>query len=444
MEPCFLDAFDLAKKIKAGEITCRELIESYIKRIDKHEPEVKAWAYIDKEYLINRAKDADDLRVSGKPLGSLHGIPVGVKDIFATGDMPTECGTELRKGRITKNDSTIVSLLRDAGAIIMGKTVTTEFAYFDPGKTCNPHDASRTPGGSSSGSAASVASFMCPLSIGSQTNGSIIRPASYCGVYGFKPTLGLVSRFGALRQSRFLDHVGFFARSIHDLALISEELIRYDEHDEESIRFSGKGIIDIAISKPPLEPNFAFVKTPRWSALEEDSKNAFEELQKRLGKNIEECKLPDYFEKLYDYHKIIMETDMANSFKSDYKQSKTKMGKKLIEAIERGLNYKAKDYSEAVSNIRIIYEGIEEMFDDYDAILTPSALGEAPKGLGFTGSPEMCTLWTYLGMPSISLPLMFGSNNLPIGVQLVGQKFEDARLLRTSNWLQTKIKKNKK
>ena len=444
MEPCFLDAIDLSKKIKKGEISCKELIESCLDRTKKFENNIKAWTYIDKEYLLNRAKEADDLRVSGRPYGSLLGIPVGVKDIFATGDMPTECGTELRKGRITKNDATVVALLRDAGAIIMGKTVTTEFAYFDPGKTCNPHDVTRTPGGSSSGSAASVASFMCPLSIGSQTNGSVIRPASFCGVYGFKPTFGVVSRFGALRQSRILDQVGFFARSINDIALISEELFRYDSYDEESIRFSGRGISDIATSKPPLEPNFAFIKTPRWKSLNKDTVESFKFLEKKLGKNIEECKLPDYFEKLYDYHKIIMETDMANSFKNDYQQNKNKIGKKLIEAIERGLSYKSKDYAEAVANMSIIYEGIEELFDDYDAIITPSALGEATKGLASTGSPEMCTIWTYLGMPSLSLPLLAGSNNLPIGVQLVGQKFEDARLLRTGNWLKNKFKKNKK
>ena len=441
MELCFLDAHDLSKKIKKGEISCAELMESCLKRVEKFEPEVKAWAYLDKEYLVNRAKEADDLRVSGKPLGILHGIPVGIKDIFATGDMPTECGTILRKGRITKNDSTVVSLLRDSGAIIMGKTVTTEFAYFDPGKTCNPHDILRTPGGSSSGSAASVASYMCPLSIGSQTNGSMIRPASFCGVYGFKPTFGLVSRFGALRQSRFLDQVGFFARSINDIALISEQLIRYDEHDEESIRFSGGGITNIASSKSPLDPTFAFIKTPKWKSMDKDAASSFEALQKKIGKQIEECKLPDYFEKLYDYHKIVMETDMANSFKTDYRENKNKMGKKLVEAIERGLTYKAKDYSEAITNIRIIYEGIEELFDDYDAIITPASLGEAPKGLASTGNPEMCTIWTYLGMPSLSLPLLVGSNNLPIGVQLVGQKFEDAKLLRTGNWLKNKLKK---
>lgn len=443
MEPCFLDALDLSKKIKAGEISCKELIESCIKRVEKFEPNIKAWNYFDKEYLLNRAKEADDLRVSGKPLGSLHGIPVGIKDIFATGDMPTECGTSLRKGRITKNDATVISLLRDAGAIIMGKTVTTEFAYFDPGKTCNPHDISRTPGGSSSGSAASVASYMCPLSIGSQTNGSVIRPASFCGVYGFKPTFGLVSRFGALRQSRVLDQVGFFSRSINDIALISEELIRYDSYDEESVRFSGKGIIDIANSKPPLDPTFAFIKTPRWKSLDKDTVEAFKQLEKKLGKRIEECKLPDYFEKLYEYHKIVMETDMANSFKADYQQNKNKMGKKLVEAIERGLGYKSKDYAEAIANMKIIYDSIEELFDDYDAFITPSALGQAPAGLSSTGSPEMCTIWTYLGMPSLSLPLLAGSNNLPIGVQLVGQKFEDARLLRTGNWLSNKLKKIK-
>ena len=225
---------------------------------------------------------------------------------------------------------------------------------------------------------------------------------------------------------------------------ISEQLIKYDEYDEDSIRFSGSGVLNIATSKAPLDPNFAFIKTPKWKLLDSESINSFQELEKKLGKQIEECKLPDYFEKLYDYHKIIMETDMANSFKTDYKQSKNKLGKKLIEAIERGLAYKAKDYSEAVTNIRIIYEGIEELFDDYDAIITPSTLGEAPKGLTSTGSPEMCTIWTYLGMPALSMPLLVGSNNLPIGVQLVGQKFEDARLLRTANWLNKKITKGKK
>ena len=217
-----LNVEELASKIKAGEITSVEVCEKYIERINKFEKDVKAWAHFDKKILLEKAADADEHRRSGKPTGSLHGIPVALKDIIGTVDMPTECGTTIRKGKSYSQNAEIVDLLHSAGAIVMGKTTTSELAYLGPPKTTNPHDYSRTPGGSSSGSAASVGSLMAPLSIGSQTGGSIIRPASYCGVVGYKPSYGLISRNGVLKTSYLLDHIGIFGRSVADVALLAK------------------------------------------------------------------------------------------------------------------------------------------------------------------------------------------------------------------------------
>ena len=216
---------NLALKIKNSELTSVELCEKYIERINEFEKEVKAWAFFDKKILLEKAKEADDYRRSGKPIGFLHGIPVAVKDIIGTVEMPTECGTSIRKGKSYSQNAEIIDLLISEGAIVMGKTATSELAFLGPPKTTNPHDYSRTPGGSSSGSAASVASYMAPLSIGSQTGGSVIRPASYCGVVGYKPTYGLISRNGVLRTSQTLDHIGMFGRNVEDVALLAKALI---------------------------------------------------------------------------------------------------------------------------------------------------------------------------------------------------------------------------
>ena len=221
-----LSVEELASKIKDGQITSVEVCEKYIERINKFEKDVKAWAHFDKKVLLEKASEADEYRKSGKPVGSLHGIPIAVKDIVGTIDMPTECGTVIRKGKSYSQNAEIVDLLHAAGAIVMGKTTTSELAYLGPPKTTNPHDYSRTPGGSSSGSAASIASLMAPLSIGSQTGGSIIRPASYCGVVGYKPSYGLISRNGVLRTSYTLDHIGMFGRRVEDVALLAKVLIK--------------------------------------------------------------------------------------------------------------------------------------------------------------------------------------------------------------------------
>ena len=205
-----LSVEEIVSKIKDGQLTSVEICERYIERINEFEKDIKAWAHFDKKILLEKAANADEHRRSGKPVGLLHGIPIALKDIIGTVDMPTECGTTIRKGKSYSQDAEVVELLHAAGAIVMGKTNTSELAYLGPPKTTNPHDYSRTPGGSSSGSAASVASLMAPLSIGSQTGGSVIRPASYCGVVGYKPSYGLISRNGILRTSYLLDHVGLF------------------------------------------------------------------------------------------------------------------------------------------------------------------------------------------------------------------------------------------
>ena len=226
---------ELVTKMGEGQVSSVEVCKAYIERINKFEKDIKAWAHFDKKVLLEKAADSDEHRRSGKPVGPLHGVPVALKDIIGTVDMPTECGTVIRKGKSYSQNAEVVELLNAAGAIIMGKTTTSELAFLGPPKTTNPHDYSRTPGGSSSGSAATVASLMAPLSIGSQTGGSVIRPASYCGVVGYKPSYGLISRNGVLRTSYALDHIGMFGKTVQDVALLAKVLIKKDHHDPATI-----------------------------------------------------------------------------------------------------------------------------------------------------------------------------------------------------------------
>src|SRR6056300_1405290 len=440
---CFLSATQIAEVLQSGDIKSAQVLESFSNRIAEFEDTVKAWEHYDKDFILQKANEADDYKNIGRPIGPLHGLPIGIKDIFGTNDMPTRCGTNLVGGVHTKDDASVVSFLRNAGALIMGKTVTTQFAYFDPGKTTNPHDENRTPGGSSSGSAAAVASFMCPVAIGSQTNGSVIRPASYCGVIGYKPTYGLVSRKSVLKQSHLLDHVGVIARTIEDIALITKEIIKRDTKDLSTVPYSVANIVQTSQEEPPFDPNFVFFKTDHWKNMDKDAVKSFETFLKKYKNNITVVDAPSYFKEAFKYHQIIHESDMAHSFSDYYKGAKKKVGKKLVEAIERGMKYSAQQYIEACENRDYFYSLFHEVFHDYHAVLTPATTGVAPKGLKYTGSPEFCTVWTYLGMPALSLPLLSGSNNLPLGIQIVGEKFDDPRLLRTANWLMIKVKGGK-
>ena len=436
-----LTAVNIVQSLKKGEFTCEELVTNYIDHINKYEKNVQAWEFFDETLILKQAKKLDQDHQSGKVHGDLHGVPVGIKDIFDTENMPTSDGTEIHKENPSWNDCTVVSKLKQAGAIIMGKTVTTELAYYSPGKTKNPHDPTRTPGGSSSGSAATVASHMVPLAIGSQTNGSVIRPASYCGVVGYKPTKGLISRHLVLQISRALDQIGVFSNTLEDAALISEQLFGYDKQDPDTSLSAKPKLLDATKQKPPLEPIFAYIKLPFMDELDEDAKKGFEEIKDELKGKIDEIELPEGFVDIPEWHKVIMESDMARSFSAEYTKSKHKLSNNIIEAIERGMKYTAVEYNNALSKIDAANIYFKQFFYDYDAILTPSASGEAPKGLKSTGNPIFCTIWTFCGMPCISLPLLKGRNGLPIGVQLVSSLFDDERLFRNASWLTKKIKK---
>jgi len=430
-----ISATEAAEAIREGRMTSEELVGACLERIAAIEDRIGAWAHLDADHALKQAREADRIQRDGQTLGPLHGVPVGVKDIFDTADMPTEDGTVLHAGRQPQEDATAITLLREAGAVILGKTVTTELAVYAPGKTRNPHDFERTPGGSSSGSAAAVAAGMAPLAIGTQTNGSVIRPASYCGVYGYKPSYGHISRHRVLQQSRPLDQVGVFARTIEDAALVAEQIMGFDDRDPDTQLRARPALIETAAEEPPFNPRLAFVKTPVWDQAETDTKEAVSELVAHLGENAGEVDLPDIFNDAIEQHRAIMEADLARSFEQEYARGKDKLSSILREMIERGQKVLAVDYNRAVSRIPEFNRAFVKVFDWHDAILTPAATGEAPVGLESTGSPIFCTIWTLCGMPAITLPILQGSNGLPLGVQLVGPKGDDARLLRTARWL---------
>lgn len=446
-----LGALATAQAIRSGEVTSEQLVQACLDRIRELDESVQAWAFLDPERALAQARAADLARRSGRALGPLHGIPVGIKDILDTYDMPTEDGTVLHAGRKPTNDATAVAFLRRAGAVILGKTVTTEFAVYTPGKTRNPRNPEHTPGGSSSGSAAAVAAGMAPLAVGTQTNGSVLRPASYCGVVGYKPTHGLISRHGVLVQSRPLDHVGVFARSIDDAALLAEPLMGYDDNDPDLLPRARPNLLETARQDPPVLPRLAFVKSPVWDKAEQDTQEAFAELVEHVNERaaaqedykvgkvaepaITELELPPLFGEAHGWHKAVMEADIARNFERDFERGGERMSVALREMIERGRTVRAVDYNRALDGRRALNDLLDDISQEFDAILTPVATGEAPRGLDSTGSPTFCTIWTFCGAPAITLPLLQGANDLPIGVQLVAGRGDDARLLRVASWL---------
>jgi len=434
MDLALLGAAQLARMIDAGEITSSELTQACLDRIREHDANVEAWAYLDPELALEQAARADERRATGQPLGPLHGLPVGVKDILDTADMPTENGTVLHRGRTPADDSAVVERLRAAGAVILGKTVSTELAVYSPGKTKNPHDPTRTPGGSSSGSAAAVASFMVPFAVGTQTNGSVIRPAAFCGVYGFKPSHGLVSRHRVLKQSRPLDSIGCMGRTLEDTALLADVMIGYDSRDPDSRPRAHPQISRLMAEDPPVTPKLAFIRTPVWDQAEETTKDAFRELCDHLGE-IDIMDLPPIFDGALEDHRRIMEADLAVSFAKEYRDGKDQLSEVLRQMIERGQQVLAVDYNAAQARITDYQSEINEISLDFDAILTPATAGEAPVGLEATGSPAFCTIWTLAGVPALTLPILQGPNGMPLGVQMVSAKGDDGRLFRNARWL---------
>jgi Asp-tRNA(Asn)/Glu-tRNA(Gln) amidotransferase A subunit family amidase len=425
---------EAAADIRKGSITSAELVEDCLARIADVDPGIGAWAHLDRDHALAQAKSLDEHRRHGRATGPLHGVPVGIKDIFDTSDYPTEFGSPVWAGRTPRQDAAAVALLRAAGAVILGKTVTTEYAYFTPGKTRNPHDSTRTPGGSSSGSAAAVAAGMVPGAVGSQTNGSVIRPAAFCGVVGFKPTHGLIPRSGALELSRSFDHVGVFARSVEDAALLAEVMVGFDHEDPDTRPVARPPFAAVATSEPPLPPRLAFVRSAVWDRADAVIHDAFGELVETLGETVNTVDFGAGFDKVIDLHRLAMEVEMAHNLRRDYDKARDQLSPQLRQMIERGRTYSATDYCAALASIAPLNAALDDVFDEYDAILTPATASEAPD-IATTGNPVFCSTWTYLGTPAITLPLMASETGLPIGVQLVGRRGNDARLLRTANWL---------
>ncbi|WP_343039191.1 amidase [Propylenella binzhouense] len=430
-----LDAGEARGRIARGETSSVELVEACLARIEERDPAVRAWAHLDPAYALAQAEMRDRQRGTGRPLGPLHGVPVGLKDVIDAAGLPCENGTVLDSGRRPQEDSTVAARLRAAGAVILGKTVTTELAVYSPGPTANPHDTGRTPGGSSSGSAAAVAARMVPLAVGTQTNGSVIRPASFCGVYGYKPGRGMISRRGVLVQSPLLDAIGVFARSGADCALIADALAGYDPGDRGTRLEAFPALARTEAARPPVRPLLAFVKSPVWDQVEPGTAEAFAELCAELGGDVAEVGLPPAFADAHRLHGALMLADIARNYARYTERGADSLSARLRGMIEEGRAVRAVDYAAAIEAIESLNAALEAIFDRFDAILTPAAAGEAPVGLGSTGSPAFCTIWTFCGVPALTLPLLVGPAGLPLGVQLVGRRGQDGRLLRTARWL---------
>jgi Asp-tRNA(Asn)/Glu-tRNA(Gln) amidotransferase A subunit family amidase len=437
-----LTATEAAAEIARGTFSSEEYTRACLDRIAARDGDIRAFAHLDRERALAQARALDERRAQRRSMGPLHGVPVAIKDIFDTADYPTECGSPICAGRRTRHDASVVAKLRAAGAIIIGKTVTTEFAYYHPGPTRNPHDHARTPGGSSSGSAAAVAAEMVPLALGSQTNGSTIRPAAFCGVFAAKPSHGLISRAGVLALSRKLDHVGAFARSLPDLALILEVIAGHDPADPDTELFAAPDFRAVQREPAALPPRFAFVRTPVWDKAEDETKAAFEELAAALGSAVEPVDLPHSWADAWEVHRTIMAVDMAHNLESLVARGRP--SKPLRDLLAHGRKVSALQYLAALAQARRYTAGLSDIFDAYDAIITPAAPGVAPQGLGSTGDPVFCSLWTLTGLPSLSLPLFAGESGLPLGAQLVGTPGRDARLLRTATALIEMLRETKK
>lgn len=418
-DPAALGAVEARDAIRRGELTSEALVTACLDRIAEREPLIQAWAQLDTDDALAQARAADRARARRQTLGVLHGVPVGVKDIIDTAEMPTEYGSPIFAGRRPDHDAVVVVALKRAGAVILGKTVTTELAFFSPGKTRNPRNGEHTPGGSSSGSAAAVADFHVPLALGTQTAGSILRPASFCGVIGFKPGFGLVPREGVLEQSAPLDTIGGFARSVEDVALLMDVL-------------AGAALGE----SPPSarEPRFAFVRSPAWPLGEESMKEAFRVFVSRLGLAVEEVDTPPSFAEGMDAQRRVQFRDIARNYGPLLDAHPSQVSAKLAEVIAEGRAVTDAQYEAALAPREPLYAEYQKLLDGFDAILTPASAGPAPRGLASTGTPAFNALWTYLGVPAISLPLL-EADGLPLGVQLTGRRGEDGKHLEAASAL---------
>jgi len=434
--PNELSASGAVKAIRAGALSARDLVDACIARAEARDDDVGAWTYLNPCLAREQADTCDEAQAAGRDLGPLHGIPVGLKDIIDTADMPTEHGSALFEGRRPVADSTIARLLRAAGAVVMGKTVTTEFALTAAGKTKNPHNPAHTPGGSSSGSAAAVADKQAPLSVGTQTGGSVIRPASFCGVHGFKPTYGSISRAGMFMLARPLDHPGVYARSLDDIALIGDVLMVKDPADLD-MRGHPRGRLTEALAAPSdTPPRIAFVKGPMWADAEPYMDGLFAGVMKTLGDHAHEVEMTGVFDKALDCHSTVMMANLRANIGDYCRDHADKVREETRRRCAQGEGIRAEDYIQAIEFRDTIAAALDKLFDSYDVLITAGAPGEAPPGLESTGNAVFQKLWTLTGVPTVTLPKLSGPNGLPVGLQVVGRYGYDGDLLQHARWIE--------
>ena len=422
-------ATELARELAAGETTAEAIARDCLERIEAREAEVGAWQVLEKDAVIAAAQALDQ----GPKRGPLFGIPVGVKDIIDTVDLPTSYGSSIYSNHRPGWDAACVALVKAAGGIVMGKTVTTEFAYFQPGKTANPHHPAHTPGGSSSGSAAAVADFMVPLAFGSQTAGSVIRPASFCGIVGFKPTRGWHSLAGVKALAHSLDTLGWFARCVADIALM--RAVQLGEKEAPTLAPPD--------APPDAPPRIGLCRTYEWDEAEPATVTAVEEAAKALaagGATVVEVQLPAAFAPLRLAQELLMDYEIARALAHEWTAHGPALSETLVQHLNTGAATTEADYLAAGALGRACRGELSQVFGQCDALLTASAPGEAPAGLDATGLPTFNRIWTFLGTPALNLPGATGPNGLPVGVQVVGQPGSDRNLLSVALWLEERLR----
>jgi len=418
MEPSRLSAAEAAKRLEARELTCEALAAACLERIAAREETVRAWAFVDRKQVLEQARALDRMARRGR----LHGLPFGVKDVIDTADQPTQYGSPIYRGHQPRADAACVALLRNAGALILGKTHTTEFANNPPAPTRNPHDPRHTPGGSSSGSAAAVADFMVPLALGTQTGGSVIRPAAFCGVYACKPSFGSINRGGMKFDAESLDTIGVFGRSVEDLALALEPLT-----SRPSPVFAGM----------ENKPRIGLCRTPSWRDADEATQANLEAAAQALAKagaRVHNFQLPPGSEQLFDRHKVIMGYENARALAWEYFNHPNQIGAELKPRLDEGWQVGRDEYDALRAHASRCRGALADAMREVDFLLTPSARGEAPRDLATTGDPVFNRAWTLFGVPCVTIPFGKGPHGLPLGIQLIGAYDGDSALLRWAHW----------
>ncbi|GGG52140.1 amidase [Caldovatus sediminis] len=420
-----LSAAEAARRIRAGRLSAAALMEACLDRIARREPEIRAFAWLDPAAARRAAERADRAGLADRPLA---GLPLGVKDVIDTADMPSQYGSPAWAGHRPRADAAAVALARRAGAVVIGKTVTTEFATRHPGPTANPHNARHTPGGSSSGSAAGVAAGFFPLAFGTQTAGSIVRPAAFCGVVGYKPSLGTIHRAGMKVMSESLDTIGVIARSVADCALAVGAMTGRDLGDPEA--------------RPARPPRLALCLGPAADRAAPETRALLEraaEACRRAGAAVEPREMPPVVARALDLHGHVMNMETAQALAWELDEARAQLSAELRERMDWALSQPPAALDEGRAAFAAARAAFPAAIEGFDAVLTPSAPGEAPEGLGWTGDPVFNALWTALGVPCVTVPAGTGPRGLPLGVQIVGRAGEDARTLAWAEWVRQAV-----